>query len=136
METTKSIVLSSSQLDGLARFAEDSLPNESCALLLGRMKCEVSVDEILWMNNADHSENSFSIEPNEVMYAYDLAEKKNVQIVGIFHSHPTTPRPSNTDIKFMVINPVVWLIYSTTINKFNAFIYDDNLREITISIRE
>jgi proteasome lid subunit RPN8/RPN11 len=134
---TTSIELSSRQLDELAKLANDSLPNESCAFLLGRGKNDVvDVDEILQMNNADRSMISFSIEPQELLHAYDLAEKKKLQIIGIFHSHPAKPVPSSIDSRYMEINPVTWVIYSTSTGEFKAYIYDDRVRGIAIEVKE
>jgi proteasome lid subunit RPN8/RPN11 len=116
--------------------AKQSLPNESCAFLLGKGEDEVTVADILPMRNADDSMVSFNIEPKEILQAYDLAEKKKLQIVGIYHSHPARPSPSTTDIKFMEINPVTWLIYSTRDERFKAFVYDDSLREVEVKIME
>jgi proteasome lid subunit RPN8/RPN11 len=104
--------------------------------LLGKGEEEVTVTDILPMRNADESMISFSIEPKELLQAYELAEKKNLQIVGIFHSHPARPAPSTTDIKFMEINPVVWVIYSTTNEQFKAYVYDDSVSEVAIKITE
>jgi proteasome lid subunit RPN8/RPN11 len=136
MERTTIIVLSNEQLEMLAHLAKDSLPNESCAFLLGRGETEVIVNEILQLKNADQSMISFSIEPLELLHAYQLAEKKKLQIVGIFHSHPSKPVPSIIDRKFMEINPVVWLIYSTIINQFRAYIYYDQVREVALKVTE
>ena len=136
MEATASIILTSGQLDQLAALARQSLPNESCAFLLGKGEKETTVTEILTMRNADESIISFSIEPKELLQAYDLAEKKKLQVIGIFHSHPARPSPSGTDIKFMEINPVVWLIYSTTNGQFKAYIYDNDVREVAVKIKE
>src|SRR5918992_380281 len=68
--------------------------------------------------------------------AYNLAESKGMQVIAIFHSHPAKPWPSSTDIKFMEINPVVWVIYSTTESRLKAFVYDDDdfIKEIDIRI--
>lgn len=86
------------------------------------------------MQNADQSAISFSIEPQDVLRAYDVAESKKLQVIGIFHSHPARPAPSNTDKKFMEINPVVWLIYSTTEQEFKAYVYDSDVREVAVKI--
>jgi proteasome lid subunit RPN8/RPN11 len=104
--------------------------------LLGKGENEVTVTDILPMRNADESIVSFSIEPKELLQAYELAEKKKLQIVGIFHSHPARPVPSTTDTKFMEINPVIWLIYSTTNEQFKAYIYDNSVREVALKITE
>ena len=136
MGLTTIVVLSCEQLDELAHLAKDSLPNESCAFLLGRGEAEVIVDEIFQMDNADQSMISFSIEPQELLRAYQLAEKKKLQIVGIFHSHPAEPVPSSMDRRFMEINPVVWLIYSSVTHQFRAYIYCDKVREVTLKVKE
>jgi len=125
------ISLAPTQIEQLARLARSSLPNESCAFLLGKND---RVVEILPMQNADQSAISFSIEPQDVLRAYDVAESKKLQVMGIFHSHPARPAPSNTDKKFMEINPVVWLIYSTTEQEFKAYVYDSDVREVAVKI--
>jgi proteasome lid subunit RPN8/RPN11 len=128
------IALSRSQLNQLASIAKDALPNESCAFLLGAGDQEVAIKEIMSMRNADRSQVSFSIEPQELLKAYETAERKGLQVAGIFHSHPSRPAPSSTDKKFMEINPVVWLIYSTTESRFKAYVYDDDVREVAVRI--
>ena len=125
------ISLAPTQIEQLARLARSSLPSESCAFLLGKND---RVVEILAMQNADQSAISFSIEPQEVLRAYDVAETKKLQVIGIFHSHPARPAPSNIDKKFMEINPVVWLIYSTTEQEFKAYVYDSDVREVAVKI--
>ncbi|HEY3094792.1 MAG TPA: M67 family metallopeptidase [Nitrososphaera sp.] len=125
------ISLTSRQIDQLTSLAKRSLPNESCAFLLGKNE---RVVEILSMRNSDESTVSFSIEPQEVLRAYDLAESKKLQVIGIYHSHPARPAPSSTDRRFMEINPVVWLIYSTTEQKFKAFVYDSDVMEVAVKI--
>jgi proteasome lid subunit RPN8/RPN11 len=125
------ISLTERQVGQLTSIAKSALPNESCAFLLGKND---KVTEILPMRNSDESQISFSIEPQEVLRAYDLAESKELQVVGIFHSHPAPPAPSSTDRKFMEINPVVWLIYSTTEQRFKAYIYDSDVSEVAVKI--
>jgi proteasome lid subunit RPN8/RPN11 len=100
-------------------------------LLLGENDAVV---EILPMRNVDESPLTFSIESTELVDAYNLAESKGLQVIAIFHSHPAQPSPSSTDIKFMEINPVVWLIYSTTEWRLKAYVYDDYVKEVTIKI--
>src|SRR5215210_458074 len=127
----QSISLTAGQIEELVSIAKDVLPEESCALLLGENNIVV---EILPMRNIDQSPVTFSIESTELVDAYNLAETKGMQVVAIFHSHPTKPSPSRTDRKFMQINPVVWLIYATTESQLKAFVYDDDdtVKEIPI----
>ena len=125
------ISLTAGQIGELSTLAKSSLPNESCAFLLGKND---NVVEILPMRNSDESTFSFSIEPQEVLRAYDLAESKKLHVIGIFHSHPAKPAPSSTDKRFMEINPVVWLIYSTTEQRFKAFVYGSDIMEVAVKI--
>jgi proteasome lid subunit RPN8/RPN11 len=127
----QSISLTTGQIQELVSIAKNVLPNESCGLLLGEND---AVAEILPMRNVDESPLTFSIESTELVDAYNLAESKGLQVIAIFHSHPAQPSPSSTDIKFMEINPVVWLIYSTTEWRLKAYVYDDYVKEVTIKI--
>jgi proteasome lid subunit RPN8/RPN11 len=129
----KAIFLTAAQLRKLVEVAKDALPNESCAFLLGHNN---RVAMILPMRNIDESPVRFSIEPTDLIYAYNLAESKGMDVIAIFHSHPAKAWPSTTDMKFMEINPVIWVIYSTTQNQLKAFVYDDDdfIKEIDIRI--
>jgi [CysO sulfur-carrier protein]-S-L-cysteine hydrolase len=127
----QSISLTAGQIEELVSIAKDVLPDESCALLLGENNAVV---EILPMRNVDESPVTFSIESTELVDAYNLAESKGLQVIAIFHSHPAQPSPSSTDIKFMEINPIVWLIYSTTEWRLKGYVYDDYVKEVTIKI--
>jgi proteasome lid subunit RPN8/RPN11 len=129
----KTISLSATQIRKLEGIAKDSLPNESCAFLLGHND---KVKEILEVRNSDQSPLTFRIESEDLLRAYYLAESKGMQVIAIFHSHPTKPWPSSTDVKFMKINPVVWVIYSTTDGQLKAFIYDDDdlVKEVHVRI--
>ena len=127
----QSISLTAGQIKELITIAKNELPNESCAFLLGQSGTVVIV---LPLRNVDNSPVRFSIDPRDVLYAYNLAQSKQLDIVGIFHSHPASPFPSRIDREFMEINPVVWLIYSTTKRCLKAFICDDGVKEVAVKI--
>jgi proteasome lid subunit RPN8/RPN11 len=127
----QAISLTAEQIKELVSIAKDALPDEACAFLLGKND---TVVKILPMRNLDKSPVTFSIDPGEVLYAYNIAESKGLQVVAIFHSHPAKPSPSSTDIKFMEINPVVWLIYSTTEWRLKAYVHEDDVKEVIIKI--
>jgi [CysO sulfur-carrier protein]-S-L-cysteine hydrolase len=129
------IIISSAHLETLARISDEARPNESCAFLLGSSD-STTVVEILQMNNADSSPYTFSIEPAELLKAYDTAEKRGLNVMGIFHSHPGKATPSPTDMKYMRLNPVAWLIYSSTEHDFAAYFGDDELNKVEIVIRD
>jgi [CysO sulfur-carrier protein]-S-L-cysteine hydrolase len=130
----KTISLTSAQVQELIQAAKDALPNECCAFLLGEHNDSGKVAMILPMRNIDESPVSFSIDPAELLNAYNLAESKGMEVAAIFHSHPAKASPSSTDIKYMQINPVIWIIYSTTQNEIKAFVSENKvIREISIT---
>jgi proteasome lid subunit RPN8/RPN11 len=135
----QSFILNQFQIERLACLARDSLPNESCALLLGNntnKENEIQVIETLSMKNSDALPTTrFRIDSQELINGYLRAEKMGLNVVGIFHSHPAPPIPSSTDKIFMEINPVVWLIYSTLTNESRAYIYEQKkVREVRLRV--
>ena len=135
----QSFIVNQFQIERLACLARDSLPNESCALLLGNntnKENEIQVIETLSMKNSDALPTTrFRIDSQELINGYLRAEKMGLNVVGIFHSHPAPPIPSSTDKIFMEINPVVWLIYSTLTNESRAYIYEQKkVREVRLRV--
>ena len=131
----ESISIHHSDLHSLEKLAVNTLPNESCAILLGkRSNTKPIVQYILPMNNSSHSSIEFNIDADDLYNAYDKARGMNLDILAIFHSHPAQPIPSTKDKIFMLINPVIWIIYSTSSHTFKAFISnnDDQIQEINI----
>lgn len=132
----KSIVISKDQKDLLLNHASKWKPNESCAILYGSIENEKSiVKEVFLAKNIDESPVNFTISNEELLKAYKIAEEKNLDIVGIFHSHPGSEAfPSSTDKKFMYTNPVVWVISSGESNDLKAFFLEPEIIEIPIVI--
>ena len=123
------IELKVSQLSKLDKTTTMNNPLESCAILLGRKKDNVyEIKEVIPMNNRDSSEVSFTMDEIELLKIYKYAESLNTSVVGIFHSHPSKPFPSETDKTFMEINPIPWLIKSTITEEMRCFIFSDSSR--------
>ena len=124
-----SILLKVSQLLTLENTVNLSNPHESCAVLLGKKEENAyEVDEIIPVGNKYASEVSFGMDENELLKIYKYAESSNISVVGIFHSHPSRPVPSETDKAFMEINPVPWIIKSTITGEMRCFIFSDVLK--------
>ena len=139
----KEILLNQKQVDILIEYSEKSRPNESCAMLLGSHNDQQwNVKEVFLTRNAHtDSGTSFVITPEELLQGYQLAEKKQLELVGVFHSHPNSAAsPSNFDKKFMKVNgDVPWIIFSGINTDLRAFILEENTedeKEIKIKIME
>ena len=130
----ESIVLAQQEKDKLVTHAIDEQPNESCAMLFGKKVGDNwNVKEVFLTQNIDDSQTNFTISPEELLKGYQIAEKNQLEVVGIFHSHPNSDAiPSNTDKKFMQNNPVPWIIFSGVNNDLRAYLLDSDVIEIPI----
>ena len=130
----ESIVLAQKEKDKLVTHAISEQPNESCAMLFGKkVGNNWNVKEVFLTQNIDDSQTNFTISPEELLKGYQIAEKNQLEVVGIFHSHPNSDAiPSNTDKKFMQNNPVPWIIFSGVNNDLKAYLLDSNVIEIPI----
>ena len=134
------ISISQQHLLELERIAKECYPKEACALLEGTFRIindkpnneQAEVLAIIRVRNADDSIYSFSIDSTELINTYREISSRNMEVVGIFHSHSSKAYPSLTDRKYMELNPVVWLIYSTLSHSFAAYILDDNVVQIKL----
>ena len=137
------ILLNQKQADVLTQHSEKSGLSESCAMLLGtHSEQQWNVKEVfLTRNSHTDSETNFIIPPEELLQGYQLAEKKQLELVGIFHSHPNSgASPSNTDKKYMKVNgDVPWIIFSGINMDLRAFILEVGMegeKEIKIKVME
>lgn len=79
-------------------------PYECCGLLLGRFEPAGTkvVNETYPISNAREDEakrNRFLIEPEELMKGESYANKRGLDVVGFYHSHPDSPAvPSGYDL--------------------------------------
>lgn len=78
-------------LDGLRRHGEEIYPNECCGVLLGKMEGEerrVSSAERCANTRRDSPQNSYNIDPKELIRIQREARERGEEVVGFYHSHP------------------------------------------------
>lgn len=136
MTKPKLIILSNPQIEILTQHSIKNSPNESCAILFGQTGDDtVLVKEIFLTRNIENSPVNFTISNEELIKAYDEAERKKLEVCGIFHSHPDSiAYPSSTDRRYMEINPVPWVIFSNLSNEFKAYIYNSDIIPVPVKI--
>ena len=137
------ILLNQKQIDSLIQHSEKAGVAESCAMLLGTHNDQQwNVKEVLLTRNSHNdSETNFIISPEELLQGHQLAEKKHLELVGIFHSHPdTAASPSSMDKKFMKVNgDVPWIIFSGINTDLKAFTLEEDMdteKEVKIKVVE
>ncbi len=133
----KSLVLLQNHIELLTSHAKKNIPNESCAILFGKIENEnFAVKDIFLAKNIEDSPVNFTISNDELIMAYSEAEKRNLEVIGIFHSHPDSiAYPSLTDKKYMEINPVPWVIFSNKNKEFKAYIFESEIMPISLEIK-
>jgi len=109
-------------------------PNEACAILYGhKIEQKSTVKEIWLTKNETPSPIEFTLSAEQTWKMDQKRKELNLEIIGIFHSHPKGEAlPSSTDKKFMQNNPYVWIIYSGINKNFRAFILESDSIEIPI----
>lgn len=129
--------MTAGQFDELADHAASCMPNESCALLIGRYVArDAVVEKVEVVKNIDaRPERQFSVGAEELISHYRKAESGGAEVVGIFHSHPTSGmHPSPTDERYMEVNPVAWVIYSVRDDDFCAYVRDGHGKSIEVGL--
>ena len=88
---------------------ERQFPLEACGLLAGTQD---RVTDVILVQNTAQSPVRFVMDPYEQLSAFDWIEANGLELLGIFHSHPTGPATASaTDIAEAAYN-VVNLIWS------------------------
>ncbi len=132
----KTLVITKSQKQILVEHAKKHAPNESCALLFGKEDTDIcTVKDVFLTDNTENSPINFTISNEALLKGYKEAENKNLEVVGIFHSHPDSKAvPSATDKKFMEVNPVIWVIFSNKFDTIEAYILESEIKPVAIKI--
>ena len=106
---TASLVLTRSQLQSMRRHVCRRAPQEACGLLAGKGS---RVERTLGIPNVERSPCLFRMEPHAQLRAFQQVEAAGLELVGIYHSHPSGPEhPSPTDLA-QAVYPVAYLIWA------------------------
>ncbi len=136
MTLQKNLVLSKNHVGILKKHAKKNEPNESCAILFGKHENDkFSISEVFLTKNAEPSPVNFTISNEELIKAYEESERKKLEVIAIFHSHPDSAAyPSSTDRQYMEVNPIPWIIYSNANDEFRAYILESSIIPIDVTI--
>lgn len=108
------VELKKTDYDEIVEYANQELPNESCGLIAGRIEAgKKIVEKIYLLENLDKSPEHFSMAPQEQFAAIKDARANGWQLLGNFHSHPSSPsRPSEEDKRLAYDSSASYLILS------------------------
>jgi len=84
-------------IDKIIAHAEQDAPIEACGFLFGK---EGKITRHRPVTNVERRTDHFTFEPNEQLASYQYAARDELEIIGVYHSHPVTPAvPSEEDMR-------------------------------------
>ncbi|WP_051420576.1 M67 family metallopeptidase [Helicobacter pametensis] len=131
--------LSTQHYQALLEHATKDSKLECCGYLLGYSQQNQNIlNSIYPMRNA-HSfpQTHFAFVPQEQLQVFHHCKSQNLQIIGIYHSHPSSPPiPSKEDLRFAYFEELSFLIISLQygINLASYRISHNHTREERIEI--
>lgn len=97
-------------MDEIVDHAKDGFPDEVCGLLAGRNDVILRLFRI---TNIDKSSISYMMEPSEQFKAFKEMRNEGLELLAIYHSHPTSQaHPSQTDVRLAYYPDAVYIIAS------------------------
>jgi len=115
-------------------YVDSHAPLESCGLLAGR---NAKAEKIFFVQNQAHSAVRYVMDPIEQLNALEWIDSNDMDLLGIFHSHPTGPEiVSPTDIA-QAAYAVTYIILARVNGEWRArgfWIEDGSFREVTLQV--
>jgi [CysO sulfur-carrier protein]-S-L-cysteine hydrolase len=130
----QSLTFTKEQHQKMIAHVESHAPLEACGLLAGYNS---KVETVLEVTNQAQSPVRFVMDPIEQLTAFEWIDSNDMELVGIFHSHPTGPETvSPTDIAEAAY-AVVYVILARADNMWRArgfWIEDGAYNEVTLQV--
>ena len=130
----KVLKLKPEHLQTMRRHVAAQAPLEACGMLAGKQD---SVETVVRVHNAEQSPVRFRMDAQEQYNAFEWMDANGLELVGIFHSHPSGPETvSPTDIAEAAYD-VVHVVWSRTDHAWSArgfWIEKEQVTEVTLQI--
>ncbi len=130
-----SLNLTKEQLQSMIGYVDVHAPLESCGLLAGR---DSTVEKIFFVQNQAQSAVRYVMNPIEQLTAFEWIDSNGMDLLGIFHSHPSGPETvSQADITEAAY-PCVYIVLSYVDKNWRArafWIEGNDYMEATLQIR-
>lgn len=108
------ITLPRAEYEKMLAYARNNLPEEACGLIAGTQnESGKQIQKVFLLTNTDHSNEHFTIDPNEHLAAVKEMRAAGLVPLGNWHSHPESPsRPSDEDKRLAYDSRASYLILS------------------------
>ncbi|MBQ6442152.1 MAG: M67 family metallopeptidase [Lachnospiraceae bacterium] len=95
----------------MTKEARRAYPKECCGILFGREREIRYAFPVQNVVSAQNSRRHFEMDPLIVYQAECEAEKRGMEMLGIYHSHPDSPPiPSSEDLAYMIPGISYWIL--------------------------
>jgi len=97
------VLLRTDQLLFIIAHAREKYPEECCGFLTGTNSSQTIVERVQAARNAAVPPRlkRYRIDPRELIRAGEEARRLNLELVGVYHSHPDAPvEPSRVDLEY------------------------------------
>ncbi|MCH8028799.1 MAG: M67 family metallopeptidase [Candidatus Dadabacteria bacterium] len=112
------VTITKSAYEGIIKHSESGYPYEICGVLIGN-GCEIATFKECRNLNTERARDRYELDPLSFKEADDWARERDMNIMGIYHSHPDHPSlPSETD-RMRAWPEWVYLIVSVNNRSFN-----------------
>lgn len=104
------VYIKQDQLQFIMNHARSTYPEECCGFLLGKGSDVRKIERALSAQNMNRGspKSRFNIDPMELVRADEEAQRSNMDLIGLYHSHPDAPaQPSLVDLE----NAWPWYTY-------------------------
>ena len=126
--------LNQTQIDEMIRHVSEGAPLEVCGLLAGK---DARVEKVILVRNQAQSPVRFVMDPYEQLAAFEWIASHALDLIGIFHSHPTGPEAASaTDIAEAAYE-VVHVIWSRPNGAWKArgfWLENGQVTEVALSV--
>jgi [CysO sulfur-carrier protein]-S-L-cysteine hydrolase len=130
------LIIFQDQYADMLQHVTEHAPLEACGLLAGK---NGRVEKVLPIRNQAQSPVRFVMDPYEQLQAFEWIDSQELDLIGIFHSHPTGPEMvSATDIKeaaYEVVH-IIWSHLDRAWRPRGFWIQDGQAYEVTLSVQE
>ncbi len=130
----QSLTLTKEQYQKMIAHVDSHTPLEACGLLAGH---DSKVETVFEVTNQAQSPVRFVMDPIEQLNAFEWIDSNGMELLGIFHSHPTGPEiVSPTDVAESAY-AVVYVILARMEDAWRArgfWIEDGTYSEVTLQI--
>lgn len=130
----RSLTLTKEQLRNMIEHVNTHVPLEACGLLAGK---DSKVEKVIAVRNRAQSPLRYVMDPVEQLSAFKWIDSNGLDLIGIFHSHPSGPETlSGTDIAESAYAAVhVILARDESVWHARGFWLEaDGFREVTLQI--